>query len=123
MESLACFWLASHHPFPGKLCLLEIQEQGHFETGNVEAPNHLGDVRFIEGGHDFWIGNDFAVHNKVRHELADLVTAIVDRIFALLLECVAARGKFDDERILVKFFIQTWFQFIQHGNRTEYDRE
>src|SRR6266566_9322642 len=70
--------VTSDHSFTGQLSFFEVKKQGHFQDGNVEVAEHLGDVSFVEGADYLGVGDDFVVHDEVRHQLADEVATVVD---------------------------------------------
>src|SRR6185437_12404364 len=71
----------------------------------------------IESSGHFRISNDLAVHDEVRNQLADELLTIENWMPALLLDRVATRPQFDDQRIFIKLLVQPRPEFIQdrHG--------
>ncbi len=60
--------------FPLQPGRAEVQENGEVETGDREIPEHLSDMLVVEGGDDFWIDDDFAIHDQIGNQSADKVT-------------------------------------------------
>ena len=70
---IACIFdtVLIHHTFPAEFGILEVEQKRHFQTGDVQITDHLGDVCFIEVGGDFRIGNNLAIYIQVRNEFAN----------------------------------------------------
>ena len=109
--------VSPHHPFPCELRFLEVQQQSHFQSGDVQVAEHLCDVGVGKCAHHFWIGDYLAVNDEIGHQLADELAPVVNRMFALLFHRVPSGDEFDDQRILVKLFIQTGLVFVEHSHR------
>ena len=56
--------------------MLEVQEQGEPQPGDVEVAEHLGRMGVAERGDDFRIGDHQAVHDQVGDQRADVLTVI-----------------------------------------------
>ena len=106
-----------HHALPRQYGFFEIEEQRDLQTGDVQIPQHLGDVRIVECRDHFGICDDFAVHDQIGDQLADELAPIVNRIFALLLDRMAAFPQFDHQRVFIQLLIQPRLEFIQHHHR------
>ena len=50
------------YSFPLQAGMLEVEQQSHFEVGDIQVAKHLGEVRFAEGRDDFGIDYDDAVN-------------------------------------------------------------
>ena len=107
----------THYPLPSQSGFLEVEEPGHFKAGDIQVAKHLGNVRVIERTGHFRVGNDFTIHNQVRHELANEVSVVVHRILTLLFHRVPARHEFDDQGVLVKLLVQPGLKLVQHRHR------
>ena len=71
----------------------------------------------VECGDHLRVSNDLAVNNEVRHELADKMPFVVNRILALLVQRVPAFGQFNDQRVFVELLVQARLKFVQHRHR------
>jgi hypothetical protein len=103
-------------PFPVELGVLEVQQQGDFEAGNVQVSEHLGDVGVVEFRDHLRINDDLFVYDQIRYKLADELFPIVHRELSLLLALTPAMCQFDQQGVLVELFVKTRLQFIQDGH-------
>jgi len=87
-------FLSGHEPFLGKLGILEIQNQGYFQPGDVQISRHLSLVALAESGDDLGIHNEPVIHDQIRNKLTYKMPAVMNRIFSLLFHHVAAIGQF-----------------------------
>ena len=106
-----------HNAFPVEFGFPEVQEEGDLKAGDVQIAEHLRDVRFVECGGHFRVGDDCAVDDEIWNKRADQLVAITNGKLSLLLDGVTTCAEFDNEGIFVKFFIQAWLEFVQHGHR------
>src|ERR1043166_8374748 len=83
------------YSFPGELAFFEVQQQCQFQARDVKVAEHLSRVGFVESCDHFWVHYDLPVHDEIRHELSDEVASVVNRVFTLLFDSMAARHQLD----------------------------
>ena len=85
--------------------MLEIEEKGSFQVGNVQVAKHLGDVVIIEGIDHLGVDDDGVVDNEIGDESANEMPVVMDGVLLLLLADKSLLCEFDDEGSLVELFI------------------
>ncbi len=51
--------------------VLEVQEQGELEPGDVQIANHLSNVCFVESANHFGVDDHSIIDNQIGNEVAD----------------------------------------------------
>jgi hypothetical protein len=102
--------------------VLEVQDQSNWEFGNSQVIQHL--PAFVVGDpvNTLGIHHHFPESDQVGSEFADVFALVKHLKSPLLVERNAATFEFHDQGILVKLFVQSMPEFIQHLERTTNDR-
>lgn len=94
--------------------VFEVEEQGGFETGDVEVAEHLGEVAVVEAGDNLGINDDEVIDDEVRNQGADVLAVVTDDEFPLNIALQALFGEFDDEGAFIELFIKAWLEGEEH---------
>src|SRR3989442_6583815 len=85
VSSVVLFCLSPYDSFPLQLGFLEVEQQRHFKTRDIQVTEHLREMGLVERGNDLGVHDHQAFYNQVGNKLADQMASVVNRTLPLLL--------------------------------------
>ena len=86
--------------------MLEIEQEGGLQAGDVQVTEHLGEVRLVEGYGYFCVHDHAIVYDEIGDERANMQTVIMNGKLPLGVTTKPLLCEFNDQRTLVELLIE-----------------